>query len=121
MRTEFNNQTPLFTQLAEGIEDAILADIYREEDQIPSTTEMALSYGINPATALKGVNLLVEEGVVFKKRGLGMFVSTGAKQKIHLKRKEAFLSLQISALLEEARKLNISREELISMIKEARV
>ena len=119
MLLEFDNRTPIFEQLAEKIQDAILENTYLEDQQIPSTTEMALTLKINPATALKGVNILVDEGIVYKKRGLGMFVANGAKEKIHAKRKQEFFSKYIEALLEEAKKLGISREDLITMIREA--
>lgn len=120
MRIDFDSQTPIYTQLAEGLEDAILADTYAEEQQIPSTTELSLAYGINPATALKGVNQLVNAGIVYKKRGLGMFVSGGAKEAIIHTRKQAFMTEYIVALLLEAKKLGIGREELVAMIKEAK-
>lgn len=118
MLLEFDKHTPIFQQLAEGLEDSILQDVYQEGAQIPSTTELSLTYRINPATALKGVNILVDAGVVYKKRGLGMFVADGAKEKIFEKRKKAFFADYVRALLEEAKKLGISREALIAMIRE---
>ena len=80
MKIDFGSQTPIFLQLSQGLEDEILSGIYREGEQIPSITELAASYKINPATALKGINLLVDAGIVYKKRGIGMFVSQGALQ-----------------------------------------
>jgi DNA-binding transcriptional regulator YhcF (GntR family) len=81
MKLDFNNDKPIYLQLSEGLEDAIIAGIYPEETQIPSTTEISVNYRINPATALKGINILVDNGIVYKKRGLGMFVANGAKEK----------------------------------------
>jgi DNA-binding transcriptional regulator YhcF (GntR family) len=116
MIINFNNEKPIYIQLAEAIEDNILRGVFEEEAQIVSTTEISVKYRINPATANKGVNILVDEGILYKKRGLGMFVSTGAKDKILEKRKIGFYEGYVTALLEEASKLNISRKEIIEMI-----
>ena len=94
----------------------ILRDIILEEERVPSTNEFAKLFAINPATAAKGVNILVEEGILYKKRGIGMFVATGAKEKIMNQRKEAFYDNFIKALLNEAKSLEITKEELIAMI-----
>ena len=90
MKIDFSKDKAIYIQLAEGIEDAVLSGVYEEETQIPSTTEISVNYKINPATALKGINLLVDDGIVYKKRGLGMFVATRAKEKILDKRKVTF-------------------------------
>ena len=87
MELDFNSDRPIFQQIAEGLEDGILSGAFPEESQIPSITEFSVLYKINPATALKGINLLVEEGVVYKKRGVGMFVQTGAVETLRAKRK----------------------------------
>ena len=86
MKIDFQSQTPIFLQVSQGLEDEILSGIYGEEEQIPSITELAANYKINPATALKGINLLVDAGIVYKKRGIGMFVASGALQKLKEKR-----------------------------------
>ena len=114
----FDGEKPIYLQNAEQIEDAILTEAFPEETQIPSTTEISATYRINPATALKGINRLVEEGMVYKKRGLGMFVSRGAKEKIMEKRKRDFYANFVVSLLEEAEKLGITRRELAAMIEE---
>lgn len=116
MNLDFNSEKPIYLQLAEEIEDAILSGAYEEETQIPSTTEISLGYKINPATALKGINILVDDGIVYKKRGLGMFVSTGAKEKILEKRKETFFETFIVSLVSEAKKLNISKDDILKML-----
>jgi DNA-binding transcriptional regulator YhcF (GntR family) len=100
------------------IETDILRGILLEEERVPSTNELAKHYTINPATAAKGINLLVDEGVLYKKRGIGMFVSTGAKATIIEKRKAVFYDNYVRSLLEEARSLGISTEQLINMIRE---
>lgn len=116
MLIQFNNEKPIYIQLAEGIEDAILNEAFEEETQIPSTTELSVMYKINPATALKGINMLVDDNILFKKRGIGMFVASGAKEKILHKRKRSFYDSYIQALLMEAEKLGIGKDEIINMI-----
>ena len=116
MQLNFYSEKPIYLQLAEGIADDILKGIFGEETQVPSTTEISMTMKINPATAGKGINLLVDEGILYKKRGVGMFVSSGARQKVADKRKESFFENYVIRLLEEAEKLNISKQEIIAMI-----
>ncbi|MDF2567295.1 MAG: transcriptional regulator, GntR family [Oscillospiraceae bacterium] len=116
MFVNFEDERPIFIQISENIEDAILSGAFLEESQIPSTTEISVNYKINPATALKGVNILVENGIIYKKRGIGMFVSTGAVEKITDKRKKQFYENYIIRLTSEAKKLQLSQQEIISMI-----
>lgn len=106
----------IYIQIKEMIENDILRNILLEEEKVPSTNELSKVYSINPATAAKGVNLLVDEGILYKKRGIGMFVAEGAREKIREKRKECFFNDYIKSLLAEAVSLGISKEELISMI-----
>lgn len=117
MKLDFNNEKSIYLQIAESIEDDILRGGIEEESQIPSTNQMAVLYKINPATAAKGINILVDEGTVYKKRGIGMFVAQGAKNEIKKKRKNSFYNNYIASLIEEANKIGISRDELIEMIK----
>ena len=116
MKLNFDDEKPVFLQIAEGMEDAILTGVFPEESQIPSTTELSVTYKINPATALKGINLLVDAGIVYKKRGVGMFVAEGAVRKLRQKRKDQFYENFVSRLVEEAKKLEITDVEIISMI-----
>jgi DNA-binding transcriptional regulator YhcF (GntR family) len=109
-------EKPIFIQLAEAVEDNILKGIYAEETQVPSTTEVSLTLKVNPATVNRGVNLLVDEGIVYKKRGVGMFVSSGAREKILAKRKQAFYESFVQPLLEEAQNLGFTRQDVIAMI-----
>ena len=97
------------------LKDAILSGAYPEDSQIPSITEFSVAYNINPATALKGVNLLVEEGLLFKKRGLGMFVASGARQQLIGQRKEGFYRGYVLPMIQEARQLEIGSGELMEM------
>lgn len=114
-----NQEKSIYLQIKEMIERDILRDILLEEERVPSTNELAKLYAINPATAAKGINLLVEEGILYKKRGIGMFVAEGAKATIMKKRKEHFFDDYIKGLLSEAASLGISRKELIEMIADA--
>ena len=116
MQIDFDSERPIFQQIADGLEDAILSGVFPEGSQIPSITEFSVTYKINPATALKGINLLVDENIVYKKRGLGMFVTEGATEKLRQKRKESFYENFIKAMVEEAKRLEISREELKAMM-----
>ena len=116
IKLDFNSEKPIFQQIAEGLEDGILSGAFPEEGQIPSITEFSVLYKINPATALKGINLLVEEGVVYKKRGVGMFVQKGAGEKLRAKRRESFYGRFVKGLVAEAQRLGIGREELEDLI-----
>jgi DNA-binding transcriptional regulator YhcF (GntR family) len=112
-----DDSRPIFVQIAEQIENDIIAGVMSEEGQVPSTTEFAAFYRINPATALKGVNLLVDEGILYKKRGIGMFVSPGAQDALVTKRREQFADEYVRPLLTEAAKLGITPDSLADMIR----
>jgi len=117
LKLDFNNEKSIYLQIAESIEDDIIKGAIEEETQIPSTNQMAVIYKINPATAGKGINILVDQMILYKKRGIGMFVVSGAKNQIREKRKSEFFEKYISSLMNEAKNLGISTEELIDMIK----
>ena len=72
MQFNFESDTPIYMQVAEQIKDAILSGAFLEETQVPSTTEISVTYKINPATVLKGMTLLPDAGILYKKRGVGM-------------------------------------------------
>lgn len=116
MQINFQDERPIFIQLAEQIEDAILSGAFPEETQIPSTTEISVTYKINPATALKGINILVDNGIVYKKRGVGMFVTAGAVKLLLQKRKKEFAEKYVNSLVKEAKRLNLSKGDILSMI-----
>lgn len=120
MNEILTQEKSIYIQIKEMLENDILRNILLEEERVPSTNELARLYAINPATAAKGVNLLVDEGILYKKRGIGMFVAAGAKKRIMDKRKESFYDNYIRSLLAEAKSLGITKEELIAMIKESR-
>ena len=116
MQELLNQEKSIYLQIKEMIDREILRDILLEEERVPSTNELAKLYAINPATAAKGVNLLVDEGILYKKRGIGMFVATGAKEAIRNKRREHFFENYVKDMLTEAANLGNSKEELIEMI-----
>ena len=107
---------PIFLQIAEQLEDSIFTGVFPEETKIPSTNEVAAVLNINPHTVLKGMNLLVDEDIIYKKRGLGMFVKTGAVEKIRQKRQGQFYEQYIAALIREAEKLQMSKEDIMALI-----
>ncbi|MDL2206759.1 GntR family transcriptional regulator [Eubacteriales bacterium OttesenSCG-928-N13] len=116
MQLDFSSDKPIFLQIAEGLEDAILSGAFAEGEQIPSITEFAVTYTINPATALKGINLLVDQGILFKKRGIGMFVSENALDMLRVKRRQSFYETYITSLVEEARRLALTKEDVEALI-----
>jgi GntR family transcriptional regulator len=107
---------PIFQQIAERIENDIISGALPEETQVPSTNEFAAFLRINPATAGKGVGLLVDTGILYKKRGIGMFVATGARDRLMVERREQFREQFVTPLLTEARKLGIDSRELVALI-----
>jgi GntR family transcriptional regulator len=113
-----DDSRPIFLQIADRIENDIIAGILVEETQVPSTNEFAAFYRINPATAGKGVNLLVDVGILYKKRGIGMFVASGSQSRLIAQRRERFREEFVTPLLGEASKLGMSSRELIRMIEE---
>jgi len=112
-----DDSRPIFMQIAEKIEDDIIEGDLPEESQVPSTNQFAALYRINPATAAKGVNLLVDEDILYKKRGVGMFVKTGARAVLREKRKEQFYEQYVVSMIREAEKLGITTEQLTDMIR----
>jgi len=108
---------PIFQQIAEQIENDIISGALPEETQVPSTNEFAAYHRINPATAGKGVNLLVDAGILYKKRGIGMFVAEGARERLVADRRDQFRQQYLAPLLAEAAKLGITRDQLAAMIR----
>lgn len=116
MQFQFNESSPLYQQIAKQLEEMIFTGGFDEGSQIPSTTQLSQQLHINPATVLKGMNILVNKGLIEKHRGRGMFVRTGARQKIMEQRKESFYRDYITRLLVEAHKLGINKHHLIELI-----
>ncbi|UJL46755.1 GntR family transcriptional regulator [Virgibacillus sp. NKC19-16] len=120
MSMAFDTNKPIFMQVRERIEDQIVNDQLKEGDQAPSTNQLVHFYKINHATVSKGVTQLVDEGIIYKKRGVGMFVAEGVKDKLIQKRKEAFVSDYVMHLVQEADKLDISEDEIFALIKKVK-
>ncbi|KRB37051.1 GntR family transcriptional regulator [Microbacterium sp. Root180] len=108
----------LFLQIAESVEDSIVDGSLAEESQAPSTNELAAFYRINPATAAKGVAMLVDKDVLYKRRGIGMFVAPGARRRLLDERRAAFADRYIDPLLAEARTLGLGAEDLSALIRD---
>jgi DNA-binding transcriptional regulator YhcF (GntR family) len=113
---EFDQSAPIYQQLADQMEEMIFSGLFPEGQQVPSTTQLSQELHINPATVLKGMNLLVDHHLLEKKRGLGMFVTKGAKERIMEKRKEGFYQNYVVSLIKEATKLQITEDHLLSLI-----
>lgn len=110
---------PLYLQIAEWLETEILNGNLQENERIYSQYQLAEMFNINPATAAKGLNLLAEEHIVYKKRGLGMFVALNARQFILNKHRSQILEPMIKELVLEAHRLAVSEAELLQLIQKA--
>lgn len=120
MKKKLTSHKPIYIQIREKIEDQIIRGQLEEGDQAPSTTQLVNFYKINHVTVLKGMNQLVDEGILFKKRGIGMFVAEGAREILIEKRKKLFVEDFIVKLVHEANKLGITEEEMIQLIKQVK-
>ncbi len=109
---------PLFAQVAERLAGEITDGGLAEGARVPSSNELATFYRINPATAAKGINVLADDGLLEKQRGIGMFVATGARQRLLARRRAEFSGRYVQPLLTEATRLGMDTDELITMIKD---
>jgi len=116
----FDDGSPIYLQIANGIKDEVLSGALEEDDQVMSTNQYAAFYQINPATAAKGFAQLVDEGVLYKKRGIGMFVSPDARARLRTQRRERFFTDVVDRMLAEARMLGVSAEEIVAYVEEHR-
>ena len=113
-----NESIPIYARIAEGIKDRILSGDFKEGEQLPSTTQISREFDINISTVNRAVNVLVSEGVAFKKRGIGMFVADGAVERLIDERRKMFRENYIQATLVEAKRLRYSVEDLQTMVAE---
>ncbi|GIN92307.1 GntR family transcriptional regulator [Siminovitchia terrae] len=113
-----NDTKPIYLQISESLENEIIGGRFKVNDKVYSQYQLADMFNINPATAAKGLNVLVDEGILYKRRGLGMFVAEGAKEKVISKRRNETLKRLIQELVLEAERLNVSENDLIDMLKE---
>ena len=114
-----DSSKPIYVQIADWLETEILSETFSNDEKVYSQYQLAEIFTINPATAAKGLNILVEEGILYKKRGLGMFVATNAKERILQKRTSQTLKRLVEELVLEANRLNVSEVDLIEMIQAA--
>lgn len=117
MKNLLDENKPIFLQIKEQLEDSIINGSIKQGERVPSTNEFAAYYNINPATAAKGINELVSEDILYKRRGVGMFVTDNAKEILIEKRRKLFYENYMLPLKSEANKLRISTDELIVMAK----
>ena len=110
---------PLFVQIAERLAEEIADGGLAEGDQVPSTNELAAYYRINPATAAKGIGMLTADGLLEKRRGIGMFVAAGARVRLLGERRKRFAERYVEPLVAEASRLGINADELAAMIRES--
>lgn len=107
---------PIYQQIAEWLETEILAGNFAEDEKVFSQYQLAQMYNINPATAARGLNILAEEGILYKKRGLGMFVAPGAKEQVRKRRRQDTLRQLALELVGEADRLGVTDAELAGLI-----
>jgi GntR family transcriptional regulator len=115
-----DSMKPIYIQIAEWLETEILSESIKMDEKVYSQYQLAEMLNINPATAAKGLNILADENILYKKRGLGMFVSAEAKEIITAKRRNQTLKSLVAELVREAEHLQVTEEELIAMIQEAK-
>ncbi|MCU6711784.1 GntR family transcriptional regulator [Paenibacillus sp. J5C_2022] len=116
----FHDQSPIYQQIAEGIKNDIVSGALKEEEQVMSTNQYAAFYRINPATAAKGFQLLTDEGILYKKRGIGMFVSPNARETLLEQRRERFFEEVVDRMLTEANQIGIPLEDIVLRIQNRR-
>jgi DNA-binding transcriptional regulator YhcF (GntR family) len=114
----FDDRSPIYVQIANGIKDEVMSGTLKEDEQVMSTNQYAAFYQINPATAAKGFAQLVDEGVLYKKRGIGMFVSPDARERLRRQRRERFFADVVDPMLAEARMVGVDLEEITAYLKD---
>jgi GntR family transcriptional regulator len=117
-RSVLDDATPIFTQIAERLADEIADGGLAEGDRVPSTNELAAYYRINPATAAKGVNVLIDDGLLEKRRGIGMFVAAGARERLLEDRRRGFAERYVEPMVVEASRLGLDGDALIDLVRE---
>jgi DNA-binding transcriptional regulator YhcF (GntR family) len=110
---------PIFSQIAERLAEDIAEGTLAEGDRVPSTNELAAFYRINPATAAKGINVLTDDGLVEKRRGIGMFVAAGARERLLDARRKGFVERYVEPMVAEASRLGIEADALVAMVRES--
>jgi GntR family transcriptional regulator len=116
---DLDENSPIFFQVAERLADEIADGGLAEGERVPSANELSAFYRINPATAAKGINLLADDGLLEKRRGIGMFVATGARARLVEERRKRFAERYVDPLVTEATRLGIGRDELLALVRES--
>lgn len=116
---KFNESTPIYLQIKCEIEKAIIYGSLEEEEAVPSIRIMAKQYRLNPQTISNAISELLNEGILFKKRGIGMFVEKGAQKKLKTKTYEEFIQADLQKIVTKSRSLGISKKELLNLIEES--
>ncbi|QQK76957.1 GntR family transcriptional regulator [Salicibibacter cibarius] len=117
MWQSLDDHQPVFMQIREMIENEIVEGGIKEGEQAPSTNQLVDYYTINPSTVLKGINQLVDAGILYKKRGVGMFVAEGARDQLLQARKEVFKEEYVWRMMREAKRIGISNEEVQEIVR----
>ena len=112
----FDDRSPIYQQIADQIKNDIVSGTLQEGEQVMSTNQYASFYRINPATAAKGFQQLTDDGILYKKRGIGMFVSEGAKDQLLSERREHFFEKVVDEMFIQAKQIGIPVQEIISRI-----
>jgi DNA-binding transcriptional regulator YhcF (GntR family) len=115
----FDDRSPIYRQIANQISADVLSGALAADEQVMSTNQYASFYRINPATAAKAFQLLVDEGILYKRRGLGLFVTPDARAHLQLRHRERFYPDVIEPMLKEAEAIGISRDDIIAYIADA--
>ncbi len=116
---KFDESTPIYLQIKCEIEKAIIYGSLEEEEAVPSIRIMAKQYRLNPQTVSNAISELLNEGILFKKRGIGMFVEKGAQKKLKAKTYEEFIEADLQNIVIKSRSLGISKKELLGLIEES--
>lgn len=114
----FDDRSPIYQQIADKIKDDILSGSLREDEQVMSTNQYAAFYRINPATAAKGFHQLIDEGVLYKRRGIGMFVAAQARERLRDERRARFYAEVVDPMIDQARLLGIALADVTRRIEE---
>ncbi|MBF6210614.1 GntR family transcriptional regulator [Nocardia puris] len=113
----FDNRSPIYQQIADQIRTDVLHGTLQEGGQIMSTNQYAEMFRINPATAAKAFQELVTEGVIYKRRGVGMFVASGAREQLAEQRRARFFAEVVDPMITEAAALGIPVDQVIAHIR----
>jgi len=119
MKIDFDSDTPIYLQIAEMIREAILAGDIQEGEAIPSVRQMSVEHNLNPQTVLNATQLLLNDNLIEKKRGLGMFVTDGARSQLQKNESERFKQQEIPGIIDRAKLLDISKDELLQIVEDS--